>query len=381
MLDLLEQESRYDRQERITWWDQSQLLNSKVLVIGAGALGNEIVKNLCLVGVGTVHVIDMDKIELSNLARCSLFRDTDEGNFKAEVLALAGMQINPDVTISFDTCSIQQFGSGKLSEFDVIIAGLDNLEARLWVNYHARRAGRTWIDGAIEGLQGLVRVFTPLGPCLECTLGESDRQNLAHRRSCALLTPDELTSGKVPTNSTSASIVAAFEVQEAIKILVGRQDLLAIRNKVWRFDGETMQTSLMGYFEDENCQAHFTFDRIEPATAIGTNWIARVLASAGMQESEAIAIDFEDNVIVVSACESCNQGSSKIVGLQCVLPLGVGICNACRADLTVSTFVSISPQELSKMPAFETWYWPESEVVTLRTRDQSFYIPLARNNS
>lgn len=381
MLDLVQEESRYDRQERITWWDQAQLLKSNVLVVGAGALGNEIVKNLCLVGVGNIHVIDMDRIELSNLARCSLFRDADEGKFKAEVLATAGMHINPDVRITFDTCSVQQFGSGKIAEFDVIIAGLDNLEARLWVNYHSRRAGRTWIDGAIEGLQGLVRVFTPEGPCLECTLGESDHKNLSHRRSCALLTPDELISGKVPTNSTSASIVAAFEVQETIKLLVGREDLLAIRNQVWRFEGETMQTSLMGYFEDEYCQAHFTYSEIEEPVVFESDWIAKFARKVGIAESEILAIDFEDNVIEISACSSCNSDASKVVGLQAVLPIGAGRCEICRQELSASTFTSISPEGLANHPEVSNWFWPESEIVTLRTQNRTFHVPLTRSEA
>ena len=381
MLDLVQEESRYDRQERITWWDQAQLLNSSVLVVGAGALGNEIVKNLCLVGVGNIHVLDMDRIELSNLARCSLFRDADEGKFKAEVLAGAGMHINPDVKITFDTCTVQQFGSGKIAEFDVIIAGLDNLEARLWVNYHARRAGRTWVDGAIEGLQGLVRVFTPEGPCLECTLGESDHKNLSHRRSCALLTPDELISGKVPTNATSASIVAAFEVQETIKLLVGRQDLLAIRNQVWRFEGETMQTSLMGYFEDEYCQAHFTYPEIEQPIAFESDWVFQVLKNVGTPDSEVLAIDFEDNVIEISSCADCNPGAATVVGLQSVLPTGAGRCDVCHTELSASTFTSISPESLAKLPASGSWIWPESEIVTLRTQDRTFHVPLTRSQA
>jgi adenylyltransferase/sulfurtransferase len=69
----LTSESPYDRQERITWWNQKKLLASNVLVVGAGALGNEIVKNLVLVGVGNITIVDMDIIEHTNLARCVFF--------------------------------------------------------------------------------------------------------------------------------------------------------------------------------------------------------------------------------------------------------------------------------------------------------------------
>ncbi|MEY3736775.1 MAG: hypothetical protein RLZZ251_491, partial [Actinomycetota bacterium] len=68
------EEDRYARQTLIKWWDQKALLKSHVLVVGAGALGNEIVKNLALVGVGNISIVDMDHIENSNLARCIFFR-------------------------------------------------------------------------------------------------------------------------------------------------------------------------------------------------------------------------------------------------------------------------------------------------------------------
>jgi adenylyltransferase/sulfurtransferase len=73
MIEVELTDSRYHRQELITWWDQSRLSNSKVLVVGAGAIGNEVVKNLAMVGAGFISIVDMDSIENSNLARCVFF--------------------------------------------------------------------------------------------------------------------------------------------------------------------------------------------------------------------------------------------------------------------------------------------------------------------
>ncbi|HAV20946.1 MAG TPA: thiamine biosynthesis protein ThiF, partial [Firmicutes bacterium] len=93
MLDPLEitvadlEEDRYSRLRLIPWWDQSKLKNAKVMVVGAGALGNEVIKNLALVGVGNILIIDMDIIENSNLSRSVLFRAEDCGRLKAEVAA------------------------------------------------------------------------------------------------------------------------------------------------------------------------------------------------------------------------------------------------------------------------------------------------------
>ena len=89
-------EDRYHRQSLITWWDQERLSDASVLVIGAGALGNELVKNLALVGVGTVVVVDLDQVENSNLSRGVLFREGDEGADKATVVAARAAELNPD---------------------------------------------------------------------------------------------------------------------------------------------------------------------------------------------------------------------------------------------------------------------------------------------
>ncbi len=206
-------EDRYDRQRLITWWDQARLRDARVLVVGAGAIGNEVLKNLALLGVGNIHVIDLDTIESSNLARCVLFREEDEGRPKAEVAAFAARALNPDVRVTAHVGNVVLFPLGHLRDFDLAIGGLDNREARRWVNQAARKVGIPWIDGAIEGLAGVVRTFVTDGPCYECTLGEADYALLAQRKSCTLLSAEEIASGRTPTTATTASIVAGIQVE------------------------------------------------------------------------------------------------------------------------------------------------------------------------
>src|SRR5512145_2087818 len=97
---VIDDDDRYSRLRLIACWDQQKLRRASVLVVGAGALGNEVLKNLTLVGIGRIVVIDMDEIEDSNLTRSVLFRARDRGKSKAIAAAEACREINPDTTIT-----------------------------------------------------------------------------------------------------------------------------------------------------------------------------------------------------------------------------------------------------------------------------------------
>src|SRR6187200_249821 len=95
----LDDDDRFGRFRLIGWWDQGRLSRAKILVIGAGALGNEIIKNLCLLGVGNILIADMDRIENSNLSRSVLYRASDNGKLKATVAAEAARELFPGVNV------------------------------------------------------------------------------------------------------------------------------------------------------------------------------------------------------------------------------------------------------------------------------------------
>ena len=248
-------DDRFARFQLIGWWDQARLAAAKVLVIGAGALGNEILKNLALLGVGQVFVADLDTVENSNLSRSVLFRPEDCGRPKALVAAARAMDIYPGMCVRpFQGNVVYDLGLGVYRWADVILGGLDNREARVAINRAAARAGKIWIDGAIERLDGVARVFDPAcGPCYECTMSEVDWKMLQARRSCALLSRDEMELGKVPTTPTTASVIAGIQCQEAVKLLHGL-DVLAGQGFI--FDGMTHQSYVIAYTRKDDCPAH-----------------------------------------------------------------------------------------------------------------------------
>src|SRR3954447_12449352 len=115
-------DDRFDRFRLIEWWDQAKLSRAKVLVVGAGALGNEIIKNLALLGVGNLFIADKDRIENSNLSRSVLYRASDTGKPKAEVAARAAKDIYPDVNVGwFDGDVVHDLGLGAFRWADVVI--------------------------------------------------------------------------------------------------------------------------------------------------------------------------------------------------------------------------------------------------------------------
>ncbi|MBC8009758.1 MAG: ThiF family adenylyltransferase, partial [Burkholderiales bacterium] len=262
-------EGRFARLEAIEWWDQARLARARVLVIGAGALGNEVIKNLALLGVGHVVVADMDHVELSNLSRSVLFRETDEGLSKADCAARAARQIFGGMAITpFNGNVLAELGLGWFRWAEVVIGALDNREARVFVNSACARVGRPWFDGGIEVLHGIVRGFAPPATaCYECTMSRVDWDLLNKRRSCSLLARRAIAHRGTPTTPTTASIIAAMQVQEVVKQLHGRPTLLG---RGFVFDGAEHTSYPVNYPMSPDCPWHEEPAAIETAPWFGS---------------------------------------------------------------------------------------------------------------
>jgi len=301
-------EDRFSRLRLIPWWDQAKLAASKVLVIGAGALGNEILKNLVLLGFRRIVVVDSDRIDVSNLSRTILYRSEDIGEFKVNVAARACSSISPDAVVQPIVANVlRDCGLGLFNWCDLVLAGLDNREARLWLNRSSWKVNRPWIDGAIEGINGVARVFLPgAPPCYECTLGEVDWAILDRRMSCNLLAHEEVTEGKVPTTPTISSIIAGIQVQEAVKFVHGMPTL---SGSGFVFEGLHHSSYRVEYTENADCMSHYTLPEIVALPESSNDLTLHQLwqRAAKNISSDQIVIEFSRDVIHKLTCPACSQ--------------------------------------------------------------------------
>src|SRR6478609_2229978 len=172
----IEDETYFDRQKLISWWDQERLAAAKVMVVGAGALGNETVKNLLLLGFRNLFICDFDHIETSNLSRTVLFGPDDVGKSKAHTAAQRARELclSPGHRIaSFHGDITSQLGLGLFQSFDIVLGCVDNVEARRFINRVCRYLGKPWIDSGINVLAGHVSFYSPSSEvCYECVLSD-----------------------------------------------------------------------------------------------------------------------------------------------------------------------------------------------------------------
>ena len=165
----VEERDLYDRQFRLEGWSQKLVKNSRVLIAGVGGLGCEIAKNLAMLGVGRLDLVDLDIIEHSNLNRQILFAGAKMEEPKAVVAARKLTEINPNVIIKGYYTSLERLDPAVYQAADVVIGGLDSMNARLNLNAQCIRFKKPLVDGGISGYYGhIYTIFPYQNACYEC---------------------------------------------------------------------------------------------------------------------------------------------------------------------------------------------------------------------
>lgn len=292
----------------LSWFKKEKVKNARVLVAGAGALGNEVVKNLVLFGVGHIFVVDFDQIELSNLTRSVLFREEDAlaHSYKAEVVARRAMEINPQIKVTPIVGNLfSEVGFGLYNTVDVVIGCLDSRIARYQLNRLCMRAGKTWIDGSIENLTGAVKVYTPGKSCYECGLSREEFNNIMLRTGCADVVRTQSSAGRVATTPISASVIGAMQVQEAMKLIHQEDEketpFKTLEGKMLRYEGMTNTMNIYKFASWKNtCPAHERWSPITKGEGLSASQtVGNVLKGLKMRlKTHAVEINMRNNKFI-----------------------------------------------------------------------------------
>jgi molybdopterin/thiamine biosynthesis adenylyltransferase len=247
---------RLDRSRRVGWIDIEAFRTKRCLVVGAGALGNEVVKDLMLSGFGKVTIVDMDHVVLSNLNRCMFFKpdDVERRRNKAEALSDRAGYLNPEAEIVALDSRIEDVPDAVLEGQDLIFGCLDNVGARLHANAHAFHRGIPYLDGGTLGTRGKVQVVLPPdGPCLQCATNRTHAKMLEKRFSCSGSVVSYY-QPKLAAEITTTAVIAALQVREGLKIASGRRDA-CIANVLF-YDGLRNTTDVLEVPLDPECPVH-----------------------------------------------------------------------------------------------------------------------------
>lgn len=328
-------ENPFDRQERIPWWSQEAVGRAKVMVVGAGAIGNETLKNLALLGFRNIFIVDFDEIEPSNLSRTVLFRREDRGALKAEVaarrvreLCLAG---EPRVGW-FAGDAAWELGTGVFREMDVVLGCLDNAETRLAVNRQCWLAGTPWIDAGIYELAASVSVYIPgRPPCYQCGASKEQVEAARRRYSCEQFKRSLVNEGKVPTVQLAAALASAIQVQEAVKLLCGQES--AAGRRIF-FQGKLNECYQPNLPINPQCTAHAEYPEVFgiPLDCGASLRSFLEFVSAPSRSGRGASLDLRgDRAFVVSApCLRCGEPVELLRPAFRIFEHEV-VCLACKA--------------------------------------------------
>ena len=230
--------TRYSRQDIIKFIGESgqeRIRKTRALVIGAGGTGSYTILGLAMFGFGHIHIIDDDKIEITNLNRQALYNEKDIGKYKAEIACKKVKEINGDINVSYDVSRFDASNYEIVKDFDIVFDCTDNITTRMIINDACDKFGIPWIFTAVSEFYGQVKLIYPgVTSCYACY--NNDPRDI----------PNCDVTGIV---GTAVSITASIGINTAVKYILGdtNGDLLLI-------DSLNMEINKIKINKNENCR-------------------------------------------------------------------------------------------------------------------------------
>jgi hypothetical protein len=369
-----------------TAFERAGVARLTVMVVGAGALGNEVLKSLALLGVGQLIVVDRDRIERSNLTRSVLYCVPDieqhlsAGTPKAEYAAQRVAEINPDVRARAIVGEIADVGLGVLRRVDVVFGCLDNEMARVELGWACLRADRVLVDGGLGNLNpssGMVLVFPGRhGPCPLCRKTAERRRALlwelqGREDPCWMKEQGQAQAGIVPTTPVMASIIGALQVELGLRRVLppsravqagsaashsaggaagsgtgsmeGSANTLGQACRVQLHPGPTLENR--AFDRSPSCPLHeptaFLEEIDERADRRSTSWQVRDL----LRETGAVSLQLDWPLTARALCRQCGETWEPLVRRARFRQVRCPVCAATDVVETevVSTVAADSP--------------------------------------
>lgn len=285
-----------------------RIRQTRVLVVGAGAGGNEVLKNLALMGFGHFTIVDFDPIESSNLSRTTLFSKEHIGQSKSEVAAevISKLSLHEEPQITSYNLRIQDVGKQVFLDNDIVISCVDTNDARAYLNEWCVRLRKPFLEMGFEKFVIQVCFFPNAArgdACLREVIGYGEFSG--RRQSCSRLKMADTGLQHIPTIQVSSALAGAFVATEVILYLQGRSRL---ENKLLQYSAEHHRCGVFDVPQSEQCLLHRDGDLSLVEAGLDSTATVRALLER-MKEvtGEECMLRLPGEFIFSMECEGCGQ--------------------------------------------------------------------------
>jgi molybdopterin-synthase adenylyltransferase len=351
-------DDRYLRHYLIPDWNQQKLADASVVIVGMGALGNEVSRILAMSGVGHLIICDPDRIEESNLSRTIFFRQEDVGKLKVDVAAAALVSLAPSITVEQRSQPfVHGLGLAELRDASLVVSCLDSHSARLKLAGRCQLVKAVCIDGGTHPWGGEVRPFLDYdGPCYGCSLTSESRSVIDEPWSCLDDQPEIHTGAAIP----SSALVGTWMGMIAVRFLMS----INIFPGLLSIDGTRGTTKIIQHARDPECPLHMPLDKVSKVDLSAQDTILNLRALIG-EDTVALAWDPVQHSV---ECPQCDFSEARW-GLP-----GEFFCPKCQSLLRPRTTLELdkAPDELKLSDVGI----PPREIISIRTLDGLKWIEL-----